>query len=123
MKRSLCHVPGCFNFTDTRYCEAHAYKQAEDDRRAADGATKRWAEHHAKAPESAAIWQSARWKRISREYLARHPVCEWPGCGERARSVDHIVPHKGDEALAYDTGNLQALCKAHHDAKSRRDRG
>lgn len=31
--------------------------------------------------------------------------------------VDHITPHKGDEALFFDQGNLQTLCKPCHDGQ------
>lgn len=38
--------------------------------------------------------------------------------------VDHIVPHKGDEALFFDSGNLQSLCKPCHDRdKAAEERG
>ncbi|ETR05275.1 HNH endonuclease domain protein [Acinetobacter baumannii UH6907] len=29
--------------------------------------------------------------------------------------VDHIVPHRGDDKLFWDTKNHQALCKLCHD--------
>ncbi|WP_368028316.1 HNH endonuclease signature motif containing protein [Paenibacillus sp. DCT19] len=32
--------------------------------------------------------------------------------------VDHIVPHKGDEGLFWDSTNWQALCKRCHDIKT-----
>jgi len=37
--------------------------------------------------------------------------------------VDHIVPHRGDRALFWDTSNWQPLCKPHHDAKTAREDG
>ncbi|MDO6587341.1 HNH endonuclease [Salipiger sp. 1_MG-2023] len=38
--------------------------------------------------------------------------------------VDHITPHKGDETLFFDPGNLQALCKlCHASRKQREERG
>jgi hypothetical protein len=30
--------------------------------------------------------------------------------------VDHVIPHKGDEAKFFDPANLQALCPPCHDA-------
>jgi 5-methylcytosine-specific restriction endonuclease McrA len=33
--------------------------------------------------------------------------------------TDHIVPHRGNEALRLDLLNLQLLCKPEHDAKTR----
>lgn len=43
---------------------------------------------------------------------------------EPTEVIDHITPHKGDEALFFDRGNLQGLCKHHHDrTKQRLERG
>lgn len=35
--------------------------------------------------------------------------------------VDHIKPHKGDEALFFDPDNLQLLCKRCHDGTKARE--
>jgi 5-methylcytosine-specific restriction endonuclease McrA len=36
--------------------------------------------------------------------------------GRKGQTVaDHIVPHRGDEALFWDRANLQCLCKPCHD--------
>lgn len=35
--------------------------------------------------------------------------------------VDHIIPHRGSEALFFDRANLQALCKACHDRHKQRE--
>jgi 5-methylcytosine-specific restriction endonuclease McrA len=41
-----------------------------------------------------------------------------------ATVVDHVRPHRGAEALFFDAGNLQSLCKTHHDRdKSAMERG
>jgi 5-methylcytosine-specific restriction enzyme A len=41
-----------------------------------------------------------------------------------AEVVDHIIPHKGDINLFWDTKNWQALCKWHHDSvKQREEKG
>jgi 5-methylcytosine-specific restriction protein A len=37
--------------------------------------------------------------------------------------VDHIIPHKGDKALFWDSGNWQALCKRCHDVKTATEDG
>jgi len=41
---------------------------------------------------------------------------------EKAVDVDHIIPHKGDDALRLDPANLQSLCKWHHRSKTARER-
>ncbi|MFE0394738.1 HNH endonuclease [Paenibacillus lactis] len=40
-----------------------------------------------------------------------------------ATVVDHIIPHKGDQALFWDRQNWQALCKKCHDIKTVREDG
>jgi hypothetical protein len=63
--------------------------------------------------------QTARWTKFSLEYRKANPWCL--GCfaatGEHVKSevVDHIVPHKRDPSLAWDTKNLQPACRWHHD--------
>jgi 5-methylcytosine-specific restriction endonuclease McrA len=34
--------------------------------------------------------------------------------------ADHIIPHRGDEALFWDRTNLQCLCKTCHDGHKQR---
>ncbi|WP_374274450.1 HNH endonuclease signature motif containing protein [Brevundimonas sp.] len=51
-------------------------------------------------------------------FLARHPFCrfcESRGVTTDAEVVDHIQPHRGDEALFFDPDNWQALCAPCHD--------
>ncbi len=57
-----------------------------------------------------------RWKRA-------HPLCL--GCQAvgriRATEVtDHIIPHRGDQALLQDEGNWQPGCRPHHDIVKQR---
>lgn len=42
-------------------------------------------------------------------------MCEDEGRLTPATIVDHIIPHRGDTALFWDTDNWQPLCKLHHD--------
>ena len=44
-------------------------------------------------------------------------MCESEGRVTEATVVDHIVAHKGDKALFWNTDNHRALCRAHHDAR------
>jgi 5-methylcytosine-specific restriction enzyme A len=32
--------------------------------------------------------------------------------------VDHIIPHKGNQKLFWDTKNWQSLCEMHHNRKT-----
>lgn len=59
------------------------------------------------------------WKRARLTYLARHPTCVMCVRLGRVRAstvVDHIIPHRGDSGLFWDSSNWQALCKTCHDA-------
>jgi 5-methylcytosine-specific restriction protein A len=40
-----------------------------------------------------------------------------------AACTDHIIPHKGDQALFWDTNNHQSLCKDCHDYKTATEDG
>ena len=58
------------------------------------------------------------WRQIRARRLQHFPLCAF--CAKRgiitpATVVDHVIPHRGDEALFYDTSNLQSLCKPCHD--------
>jgi 5-methylcytosine-specific restriction protein A len=67
-----------------------------------------------------------RWHQRAKRFLEHHPLCgQRPGaqtpvmsqCFESGRvtaayQVDHVVPHRGDQALFWDEeGNWQALCR------------
>jgi 5-methylcytosine-specific restriction enzyme A len=58
-----------------------------------------------------------RWKKASRAFLLSHQVCAC-GCGAPATEVDHIVPHRGDLRLFWDTSNWQGLAKQCHSRKT-----
>jgi len=82
---------------------------------------------YSKLRAESAAWQhlydSKGWKTLRAECLQATPWCVL--CAERgiitpATVVDHIVPHKGDEALFYDFDNLQSLCKGCHDRHKQR---
>lgn len=61
------------------------------------------------------------WKKIRAHHLRQQPLCvtcQAEGKLTPANVVDHIQDHKGDFALFYTPGNLQSLCKRHHDIKT-----
>jgi len=58
------------------------------------------------------------WDKVSKLYRAQHPLClgcEAIGDITPAQCVDHVIPHRGNAALMWDMGNLQPLCRWHHD--------
>lgn len=63
-----------------------------------------------------------RWRKARATFLSRHPLCSKCSAVGRVRTavvVDHVVPHKGDQRLFWDTDNWQALCKRCHDSTKR----
>jgi len=70
---------------------------------------------------------NSRWDKARKTYLMRNPLCvtcQREGRVTPARVVDHIIPHKGDTSLFWDTSNWQSLCETHHNRdKQREERG
>ena len=67
---------------------------------------------------AAARGYNSRWRKARATYLAHHPLCVMCAKENRvtaASVVDHIVPHKQDQRMFWDTANWQPLCKSHHD--------
>ena len=65
------------------------------------------------------LYDTPRWKRERAAFLASHPLCAYcdrVGRTRKARVVDHVRPHRGNEALFWDRGNWQPLCKPCHDS-------
>lgn len=71
--------------------------------------------------EGPRLYNTAEWKRLRKAQLQAEPCCcmcnDDEGRTERATIVDHKIPHRGDRVLFFDAGNLQSLCKPHHDGK------
>ncbi len=69
----------------------------------------------------------AAWQRARKQFLMNNPLCVMctaEGRTTAAEVVDHIKPHRGDQALFWSEGNWQPLCKTHHDSdKARQERG
>lgn len=65
-------------------------------------------------------WQ---WQKARAGFL-RHPEnvlcrsCVNRGATVVATVVDHIIPHRGDQALFWERSNWQPLCKRCHDVKT-----
>lgn len=69
----------------------------------------------------------ARWQRYRLSFLRRNPLCVRcleAGRTTAANTVDHIVPHRGDERLFLDPNNHQSLCaNCHSSSKQREEKG
>jgi 5-methylcytosine-specific restriction protein A len=94
------------------YCEAHAKLQ----RQRAD----------AQRGSASERGYNRRWQKARATFLMRNPLCAHHlalGVLVAATEVDHIVPHKGDQALFWDTSKWQALCKPCHSTKTASEDG
>ena len=66
------------------------------------------------------LYTKTRWRRGRLSFLARNPLCVLcarDGRLRAARVVDHIVAHKNDQILFFDTANWQALCFSCHNGR------
>ena len=114
--RRPCRHPRCAALVHGGYCAQHAELH---DREAAT-----YRQQYDRARGSAADrGYTPDWRRARAEYLADHPYCECDDCREshapqRADTVDHIVPHRGDPARFWDRSNWRAMSWAHHSRKT-----
>lgn len=106
-----CNHAGCrvlipFN---ERYCDKHKIKTQHKN------TTNEFANQ---------IHQSNKWKRLSKQYRLKNPLCEIclsKGKYVLADSVDHIKPlFLGGSP--YDWNNLQSLCGKCHSEKNKKER-
>lgn len=86
----------------------------------------RWREQDERRGTSAERGYGERWRKARAGYLRVHPLCVAHLANGRvvvATVLDHIVPHKGDMALFWDSSNWQPLCEwCHRVLKSRLER-
>ncbi len=74
------------------------------------------------ARKHAHLYNNKRWRARRAEQLSREPLCKICKADGRvipATVADHVVPHRGDERLFW-CGELQSLCKFHHDSTKKR---
>ena len=84
-------------------------------------AAKRKAFFDARRATAAERGYDTRWRRAREGFLRDHPACAF--CGRPANVVDHIQPHRGDQALFWLRTNWQSLCTpCHSGAKQRTER-
>jgi 5-methylcytosine-specific restriction protein A len=121
MIRRICRASACLTLVDPprSYCSKHQGYEDAKLKRESERATQRWADHHARVDYSW-IWRDARWRKIRAAQLRDQPTCQ--KCGAPGTTVDHVIPHRGEEALAFDRGNVQTLCGSCHARKTREDR-
>jgi 5-methylcytosine-specific restriction endonuclease McrA len=66
---------------------------------------------------------TARWKAIAKQQLDEEPLCRMckaKGKLTAATTCDHVIRHKGNPVLFWNTGNLQSLCTPCHSREKQR---
>jgi 5-methylcytosine-specific restriction enzyme A len=107
-----CSYPMCPNLTTERYCDEHKKK-----------INKQYDQQRGTAAQRG---YDARWRKARKYFLSKNPLCV--RCMEQGRLtiatvVDHIIPHKGDKKLFWDSNNWQALCASCHSRKTAKEDG
>jgi 5-methylcytosine-specific restriction protein A len=74
-------------------------------------------------PGSTERGYGSKWQKAAAAYLKLHPIAVdiFKEHGQRvfgAEVVDHIIPHRGDKKLFWDSSNWQGLTKRDHDRKT-----
>lgn len=70
--------------------------------------------HDARRPSARARGYNSDWDKARADFLQSYPRCAYEGCRSLATIVDHVIPHRGDPALFWDSRNWQPLCGYHH---------
>lgn len=110
MKTCICKSTGCqrTSLPGKNFCSLHKDKEATYGKRPTPERKKSNQWHY--------LYNSARWRNTSREFLKKYPICFI--CGAPAQVADHIQPHRGNLDLFYDPDNLQPLCNRCHSRKT-----
>ena len=94
-------------------------------RRQAAGITKPW-ERSSRTVKLHRLYYTTRWKHVRAQALARDKhlcrSCLAQGKAVSATEVDHIIPTSQGGSM-FDLSNLQSLCHACHELKTKRERG
>ena len=76
--------------------------------------------HDRRRPTASQRGYGSKWRAARDAFLKINDRCAWPGCGELATLVDHIIPHRGDNHLFWDSSNWQPLCAPCHNRRKQR---
>lgn len=77
--------------------------------------------HKDKRPSAHRRGYDGKWRQARLAFLDNNPLCvmcQSQGLLVAATVVDHIIPHRGNQARFWDMTNWQALCKSCHDTKT-----
>lgn len=104
-----CGRPGCKKYAvkGEAYCEEHLKQLQKDKDQFRLSSFQRGYDY--------------RWAKARKAYLIAHPLCvecQKKGIITPATDVDHIIPHRGDKKLFWDSNNWQSLCHECHSRKT-----
>ena len=116
----VCAFPFCGSLAvEGAFCKPHISEEPQRDYRRFQDAVR------AKQQKYRMLYNRAQWRKRTRPAIfARDPICKMPPpyqtCYGRAAStvIDHIIDHRGDWKLFFDTNNLRGVCKKCHDTKT-----
>lgn len=115
MSKIQCSHPACRVIIDKQKqgvrCEKHQVR----------GSTPRKVLDHQRTPQGTVVYNTKRWKVLSKKKLDIQPFCEkcWKENRERvADVVDHIIEIQDDKSKAYTFSNLMSLCHSCHNTKT-----
>jgi 5-methylcytosine-specific restriction protein A len=113
---TICAHPGCGRLVaHPGRCPRHQQAKSIEDAKAASGRRNAYQRGY-----------DRRWAQARRLWLLASPLCRYcqtEGKTVAATVVDHIRPHKGDQALFWDHTNWQSLCARCHNHKTAREDG
>lgn len=113
-----CLQPGCPNLVESGYCDEH--KRKEQERSKEESINNLRALDKKKEPREIKFYSSPAWRRTSRLYRLKHPLCErceQRGYIKKSELVHHIselreIWRENGNPLHW--RNLQALCRDCH---------
>lgn len=121
-----CNRVGCNKLIpyNQRYCKKHLEDSLKRNR-----GSEKWNYSYRKRVygKYEKFYHSRRWRRMSRNYRAKHPfckLCRQKGLYTHAQIVDHIIPIRTPKGWQkrWDESNFQSLCIRCHNRKSLEDR-
>lgn len=109
-----CMHPGCGALVNGRDSKCTLHMQVQRQR------------ENAQRDKAIASMYGSRWRKARAIYLRSNPLCVQCIAASLivpANVVDHIEPHKGDEALFWNRANWQSLCAPCHSTKTASEDG
>lgn len=111
-----CNTVGCSTLVKRGHCPPH---QEVRDLARAEQRKDYWATRKQETT-TYRLYYTERWRELRRRHLLANPYCAV--CGQKGNVVDHIVPHKDNEAVFFE-GPFQTLCPSCHGRKTAREDG